>query len=298
MTLRRRSLFAAGLGALCTGSGGVAHAALGGRFHALSLDSTRMARPLHATVWTPPGYDPSEGPLPSLMLLHGARGNERSWPLALRFWSAVEAKLEAELIPRFIAICPGHFAGWWVDGPDGPMEQALIEDLLPAVGARFPLLEDRTGRAVAGISAGGFGALRLALRHPDRFGAATLWAPAIYVNGPPERSAARIDSPFQGPDGLFSRAAWDRLNWPALLPGYVAQKQRVPLFIAAGDHDPLNIAYESARLFATIWPEQPQECELRVVDGDHSDRVWEVTCSDALGFMFAHLERQAARPPD
>lgn len=294
MRTGRRRLLAAALGAASVSSAERV-LATPGRFETISVSSARLGRPLIASVWLPPGIDATAQPLPVLYLLHGARGNERSWPLAQRFWSTVEAGIEAGTWPPFIAICPGHFAGWWVDGPDGAMEQALIHDLIPAVEARYPVARGRQGRAVAGISAGGFGALRLSLRWPGLFGAATLWAPAVYADGPPERSAARMDAPFRGPDGQFNLATWNSLNWPVLLPGYLAQPLRVPMFIASGDHDPLNIALEAARLFASVWPNQPLSTELRVVDGDHSDRVWEQTADAALEFMFSRLKVETAQ---
>ena len=66
-----------------------------------------------------------------------------------------------------------------------------MRDLLPHVDGKYRTLAERSGRLVAGYSMGGYGALSLALRHPERFCAAGLISPAVYDPLPPEASAAR-----------------------------------------------------------------------------------------------------------
>jgi enterochelin esterase-like enzyme len=249
------------------------------------------ARALPYNVFLPSGYDPAKGPYPLLLLLHGAGTDEQFWAGQLRLWRAVENGRIAGRLPKLIAVMPGSRNTWWLDRPGVPAESAVIEDLLADVAAKYPVMTAREGRAIAGYSAGAFGALRIAFRHPEMFGAACLWAPAIYADLPPPISAARRAAPFLGADGSFDPALWKTSNWPALLPGYLAQPLRVPLFLAAGDHDRLETAFEAALLTKTLTPHQPDEIEFRVVDGGHTMRVWEETIDEALAFMFAHLAR-------
>ena len=65
----------------------------------------------------------------------------------------------------------------------------------------------------------------------------------------------------------------------------------MPVFLAAGDDDRLEIAYEAAMLARALSRYQPEAVELRVVDGGHTMRIWEETVDEALAFMFAHLAR-------
>jgi enterochelin esterase-like enzyme len=255
-----------------------------------SPDETRA---LPYNVFLPSGYDPARGPYPLLVLLHGAGVDEQFWAGQLRLWQAVEAGIKAGRLPKLIAVMPGSRNSWWLDRPGQPAESAVVEDLLADVTAKYPVMGTRDGRAIAGYSAGAYGALRIAMRHPGLFGAAALWAPATYFDMPPPFSAAWRARVFAGRDGAFSLEAWRAENWPSLLPGYVAQPLRVPLFIAAGDHDRLETAFEGAMLSKTLTPHQPDEIELRVVDGGHTMRVWEMTVDEALTFMFSHLARQS-----
>lgn len=246
---------------------------------------------LRYNVFLPGGYDPARGPYPLLVLLHGAGGDEQTWAGRIRFWQAIEDGVRAGRLPRLIAVMPGATNTWWIDSPFARAETAVVSDLLADVARKYPVMTTREGRAIAGFSAGAYGALRIVLKHPQLFGAAVLWAPAIYAEEPPELSAARRSPAFAGADGTFELAAWTRAAWPALLPGYLAQPLRVPLYLAAGDDDRLDTAFEAARLAKTLSRHQPDALELRVVDADHSTRVWEVTADEALTFLFAHLAR-------
>lgn len=252
---------------------------------------TQAGPMLRYNVFLPDGYDAARGPYPLLVLLHGAAGDEQSWAGRIRLWRAVEEGIRAGRLPKLIAVMPGAPDAWWIDSPYAKAETAVASDLLADVARKYPVMTSRDGRAIAGFSAGAYGALRIVLKRPDLFGAATLWAPAIYADQPPALSAARRSPAFAGADGAFDPAAWSRAAWPALLPAYLAQPLRVPVFMAAGDDDRLDIAYEAATLARALSRHQPEGVELRVVDGGHTMRVWEATVDEALAFMFAHLAR-------
>lgn len=252
---------------------------------------TAAGATLRYNAFLPDGYDPARGPYPLLVLLHGAGGDEHTWAGRIQLWKAVEDGVRAGRLPRLIAVMPGATNTWWIDSAFARAETAVVTDLLADVARKYPVITAREGRAIAGFSAGAYGALRIVLKHPHLFGAAALWAPAIYAEAPPELSAARRSPAFAGADGSFDLAAWTRASWPALLPGYLAQPIRVPLYLAAGDDDRLEIAYEAAQLAKALFRHQPAALELRVVDAGHTMRVWEATADEALTFLFAHLAR-------
>ncbi|MFQ3622252.1 MAG: alpha/beta hydrolase-fold protein [Acetobacteraceae bacterium] len=248
-------------------------------------------------VFLPSGFRRSAGRYRLLVLLHGANADEQFWAGRLRLWRAVEAAVAAGRIGPLIAVMPGSRDTWWVDSRAARAESALVRDLLADVALKYPVTAAREGRAIAGYSAGGYGALRIALKHPHLFGAAALWAPAAYAETPPPLSAARRSAAFAGEDGAFDQEAWRRAAWPALLPAYVAQRLRVPMFIAAGEVDPLGIAGEAMRLGLTLGATQPGLVALRFVEAGHTMRVWEETVDEALEFLFGG-QGQSPHPID
>src|SRR5262249_5219713 len=80
-----------------------------------------------------------------------------------------------------IVVSPRVAGTWCVDSYDGKRKTAsfLDEELVPWIDAHYRTVPDRRSRAVAGISMGGYGAVRWAIQHPERFTAVAGLAPAV-----------------------------------------------------------------------------------------------------------------------
>jgi S-formylglutathione hydrolase FrmB len=110
-----------------------------------------------------PDHQDSPGPFPTYYLLHGLSDDYTAW---LR-WTSIERYVRA--LPM-IVILPDGDRCWYSDIEGGPAyEKALVADLVPFVDGMFPTVADRTGRAIGGLSMGGFGSMKIALKHPDVF---------------------------------------------------------------------------------------------------------------------------------
>lgn len=111
----------------------------------------------------------AEKPCPVVYLLHGYSGNETSW-------LGIKPSLPAIADREGIAfVCPGVGNSWYLDSKvreKSLYETFMIRELLPAVEGRYPVVRERGGRAITGLSMGGFGAMSLAMKHKDLFGAA------------------------------------------------------------------------------------------------------------------------------
>jgi enterochelin esterase-like enzyme len=275
-----------------------AHAACAGEIRRETIPSRSLGQDLHFLVYVPDGYAESTESYPVLYLLHGFGDNEKTWTERGAIQAKADKLIAAGVMPRALIVMPGCTRCWWTDSARDKPESAFWNDLVPAVTARYRTIDRREGRVVAGLSAGGYGALRFALKYPDRFAAAAAFSPAIYSDAPPAASAARISSPFLGADGQFSLNAWTEQNYPRLITRYFDQGKRVPLYLVSGDNDRLGIAFETALCFKRMFEKQPDLVELRVVDGDHSWAVWSNAVADAMAYLFRFTERpqEASRP--
>ncbi len=146
-----------------------------------SVPTRNMPAPVPVVVATPPSYDTA--PLrryPVLYFLHDGQGDE-----AVLFREGLVAGLDAMMrdgrIPEMLVVCPRGSGTWWVDGVDGKHRMAafLSDDLVPFVDRAYRTRPDRGSRLAAGVSMGGYGALRWALARPDLFVAAGGLSPAI-----------------------------------------------------------------------------------------------------------------------
>lgn len=135
----------------------------------LLTNSAAMNKQIKAAVVTPDAYT-GQKEMPVVYLLHGYSGNYADW--------VNKAPLIKELADRyqFIIVCPdGGFGSWYLDSPADASfkyETYVVGELVPWVDRKYKTIKDRKGRAITGLSMGGHGALYLAFRHQDVFGAA------------------------------------------------------------------------------------------------------------------------------
>jgi enterochelin esterase-like enzyme len=249
------------------------------------------------TIYVPDGYHTSGLHYPVLYLLHGAGGDENAWVEHGGIRERADRLIASGAIPPTLIVMPGCRACWWIDGAKDQAETAFWSDLVPSVASSYRTIETRGGRLVAGLSAGGYGAIRFAMKHPDRIAAIAALSPAIYAATPPANSSARSQPPFLDAAGAFSQASWTALNYPNLTGGYFAQQQRVPFYLVSGDRDGFGIAFETALLFKVMFGQQPDVTKLRIVDGDHNWQVWANALDEAMVYMYGFASRPERRTP-
>lgn len=251
-------------------------------------NSPALGRDFPFVIYLPHGYAHSEQRYPVLYLLHGAGGDEMAWEKEGGIKATADRLIQSGDIPPSIIVMPGCRDCWWVDGAVDKAETAFWSDLVPAIERRYRTIERREGRFVAGLSAGGYGAVRFAMKYPERIAAAAALSPAVYADTPPAISSARVQPPFLKTDGSFDEAAWKARNYTSLYDRYCRQKERVAFFLVSGDNDRYGIAFETMTLFKHLYQHQPELSELRIVDGDHSWAIWSKSIDMAMRYLFRH----------
>jgi len=117
-----------------------------------------------------------EGPFPVLYLLHGLSDDHTIWLRRTRIETYVQG------LP-LIVVMPNAQRSFYVNDPRfgyyGAFEDHIVKDVVGFTDTTFPTIRGRQGRFLAGMSMGGYGALMLALRHPDVFSAACSHAGAL-----------------------------------------------------------------------------------------------------------------------
>lgn len=253
------------------------------------ISSATLARKWSYAVYLPSGYDTETLRYPVLYLLHGNGQTLFDWANSGHIQATADAMMAAGDIPPAIIVMPDAGTTWFVDRKE-KMESAVMHDLIPDVERTFRTLTTREGRFVGGLSMGGFGAMRFALKYPEMFGAAALLSPAIYESDPPETSSVRRVGVFGAPD--FDLQVWKSLNYPALWDAYLAKKLPVPMYIVSGDDDEFFIEGDATKFYELL-RRNKQPAELRIVNGTHSWAVWESTIGDAMRYVFRYSARPA-----
>lgn len=146
--------------------------------------STALGRRAGYIVYLPPGYT-AHRHYPVLYLLHGMPGMPELYVSVGNVDVRADNLIQQHQMPPMIIVMPdGRINGSassdseWANTPAGNYESYVI-DVVHNVDARFASIPSRDARVIAGYSAGGLGALNLALHHLDIFGAVEVWSGAF-----------------------------------------------------------------------------------------------------------------------
>jgi S-formylglutathione hydrolase FrmB len=189
---------------------------LGERLLELSFKTPAVSEETRVRILLPGGYeaDPRRR-YPVLYLLHGAQDDQSAWT----------EKGDAERITAgwpLIVVMPasgtgGGYADWYNDGAGGPpmWETYHLDQLLPWIDSHFRTVAAREGRAVAGLSMGGYGTMHYAAREPDLFAAAASFSGAVDSNSVFVQPLTGTEGPSQGraPGAVFGPRATEEVRW-------------------------------------------------------------------------------------
>src|SRR5574344_645466 len=150
-----------------------------GQIDSITYKSKTVGSSRKALIYTPPGYSKSKK-YPVLYLLHGIGGDEREWfnggqPQVILDNLFAQGKVEPMIVvlPNGRAIKDDRATGN-IMAPDkvagfAAFENDLLNDLIPFIEKKYPVLQDREHRAIAGLSMGGGQSLNFGLGNLDRF---------------------------------------------------------------------------------------------------------------------------------
>jgi enterochelin esterase-like enzyme len=282
-----------------------------GSVEATNFPSQTLQRDYDYQIYLPAGYESAELRYPVIYLLHGRGDDYYAWLNAV---DLLDGLIAEQAIPPLIAVMPdmpsSDRAGYYIDslytGEDFPaeaVETAFFNELIPHIDMTYRTLPQRDGRAIAGYSMGGYGALRYALAYPEMFAAAIVLSPAVYTPLPPQDSSVRLFGSFGMGDDLFDAERYEQLNYPALFESFMAAELPLDLFIAVGDdewkhptqedqmHD---LDLEAHLLYNRIRRVPRVLAELRVYDGGHDWTVWRTGFEEGLRL----IQRSLTTPTD
>jgi len=170
------------------------------------------------TLWVPTGAVP----VGMVLLLHGVYGSHWAWALKGGAHRTADRMVASGEIPPMVVAMPsdglwGDGSGYWTH-PAQDFERWMVEEVPAAVIQAVPALSEGAPRFIAGLSMGGYGALRLACRYPERFAAASGHSSitrfeqlALFVEEPLEAYG-----PGEGPRDVLEVALANRHRLPPL----------------------------------------------------------------------------------
>lgn len=212
-------------------------------------------------IYTPPTYDKKmKKTYPVLYLQHGVGENETGW-----IWQGKANFILDNLIAEgkcqemIIVMCSGY-AFMPNENPvffPGDFDKELIQSVIPYVEAHFRVIDNRSGRAIAGLSLGSAQATLTAGRHPDMFSAL----------------------------GVFSGVglhifAEDQEQW----------KQEQLIFLSCGDQE--REIMEKQIPLQKILQDKGNRCIQKSYEGFHEWKVWRESLYDFVQCLFHQVDNK------
>jgi S-formylglutathione hydrolase FrmB len=227
-----------------------------------------------------------KGPFPVFYLLHGLSDNHTAW--ARR--TSVERYVDG--LP-LIVVMPNSERGWYSDAQDlrnQNFETLIVRDIVGFVDNNFQTIASREGRVIAGLSMGGYGAMKLALKHPDMFCAAVSHSGAVEFAS---RSFVQAGDGERGEDWLrefvpiFGENPQGSDNDVFALAERGESSTRPALRIDCGTEDFL---IESNRHFHAHLQKLGIEHEYAEHPGEHNWEYWDEHIKETIAFFKRELK--------
>ena len=265
----------------------------------VNFESRLAGRPLPYKVVLPPGYHaaaPTPVLYPTLYLLHGLTGHHTDWLSRTRL-SDYAAQY------RLIIVTPEGHDGWYTDSagvPADKYESYIIRELLPDVERRFRAARTREGRGVAGLSMGGYGALKFGLKYPELFAFAASMSGAVgaaswrtadelgrseFIRKSLVQTFGEGDTPTKRANDLFRLVRELPAERATALPF---------LYLDCGTEDPLQLLGPNAALAALLVGRKVAH-EYRQLPGQHDWVYWDRQVQEVLRLASQKLAAPATR---
>ena len=250
-----------------------------------TVASAALGRTMKYRVLLPADYATSGAQYRTLYLLHGLTGEYRDWSTRTNL-----ARMARDL-PLVIVMPDGEDA-WYTNAADnGPrVEDYIADDLVKDVESKYRVIRSRYGRAIAGLSMGGYGALKIALKRPNVFSAAGGFSSALGATDPAfaDRRPASRDQMMAifGPPGSETRTANDIL----LIAGKANPATAPAIYFDCGTSDGL---IGGNRDLAAVLQKREFAYEYHEVAGAHTWDYWSRRMEVFLPWLMKQFTRAA-----
>ncbi len=225
-------------------------------------------------VYLPPTYNThiaQNKRYPVLYLLHGSPGQAHDWFTAGKANQSADTLIALGKIPELIMVLPDGngrpgATSEWANSYDQRqlIESYVVNDVVKYIDSKYRTIPDAANRAIGGLSMGGFGAMNIAVHHPDIFGSVISLGGYYYAEG-----------------GIWgNNAAYMQQNSPADVLPAKKQAWKLLFFLGAGTQD--QPYYTDTQQFAQELSGLHIPYHLDIQQGYHSWTIWQTQMYNAL----------------
>ncbi len=254
-------------------------------------DSKLLAREVSYRIILPADYKKSEKKrFAVIYLLHGRGGNYKDWTNLTKI-------TEYSLPYNFIIVMPdGGKDSWYADNvnlPNQNYESYFIKELVPEIDAKYRTLAERQNRIVAGLSMGGYGAVKFGLKYPEKFVLAGSYSGAMDAVVKTQNYKHLIKSVADVFGEENSQARKDNDIFKIINEASAEKIKEFPfLFVDCGTEDH---QFQSNRDFVALLTDKKVPHEYRQKPGVHNWAFWDSEVREFLRVADNLMAQKAAK---
>jgi S-formylglutathione hydrolase FrmB len=258
-----------------------AFAAAQSRIDCSALNSHILKQVVHYCVYMPAGYDAGakQNPpkrYPVLYFLHGLGDNEQTL-FNSGGWTLLEDLRNQFQMGDFLIVAPEGRRSFYINSADGSVRynDFVLQEFLPQIESKYRVRPGRSGRAISGISMGGYGALRFGFAHPELFSAVSAQSAALITESPQALdSASQTGAPLAGVLAAVFGKPINVPHWNENSPFVLAKKnvsalRKQAIYFNCGQDDNYGFEKGAAALHEELQKEGVKH-EYHAYPGDHS----------------------------
>ena len=265
------------------------------RIDCSALNSRILRQVVRYCVYLPAGYDTGAARHPArrypvLYFLHGLGDNERTL-FNSGGWTLLDDLRNQHDMGDFLIVAPEGRRSFYINSADGTVHYSdfFLQEFLPYIEHKYSVRSGRAGRAIAGISMGGYGALRFAFAYPEVFSAVSAQSAALITEKPQELDAASgtgapllaVLAPVFGKP--INVQHWNENNPFALAKRNAAALRRVAIYFNCGQEDNYGFEKGAAALHNELQREGIKH-EYYAYPGDHSPAYFLTHFTEVMEF--------------
>lgn len=261
-----------------------------GRVQCSHIQSKVLHRLVGYCAMLPAAYDadPSRR-FDVLYFLHGL-GGDHQLLVNSGMWNLVDELQSKGKIEPMIIITPQAWNSFYINSLDGSLryEDFFIRELMPIMEKRFRIGKTRAHRAIAGVSMGGYGALRFAFKYPRLFSSVAANSPALIQRLPPGAAVATQGGNFSFLGGAFGQPIHADF-WDGNTPFVYARKnaaalKRLRIYFDCGREDDYGFDTGNQELDQLLDKEHVEH-EFHLYPGNHGWNYFAQHIPAALEFV-------------
>ncbi len=250
----------------------------------LKIESIALKRSVYCSIYIPADIDEIKS-YPSLYLLHGVESNYKDWIEKGEVNKTADALISQNELKKLFIIMPDAGDSFYSNAYDDSekYEDFFMKELIPKIESEFNIIRNRNYRGIGGLSMGGFGALKLALKYPEVFSIAFSHSGALFDE--PDALKTTIESVAASFKRIFG-SPYDKKHWelnnPYSLLKSKENNKKIAFYLDCGKSDRIFHLSENMHKFLTSLN---IDHIYNVFEGEHTWDYWKTHIKDSLLFL-------------